>query len=278
MVQATSELTRLLLSAVTGLIVIAGATLDLYFAFRFQRRSVLFTLPAHDELRERPLTFVQALPVLSVTLLFAVLSLFQETTADAPPELSLVLGPIFYALTGLLVVSLGLFLANTTFRAAFSSDRCTTGRALRKGVLYGLAVIPPVMLLSHLIGVCAEELGLDPRPQEVFDWLSDGSVSTGTRLFLMFAATVIAPIVEETLFRGVLFPALLKNRAFVSAALLTALYFALVHFHAPSFLPLLALSVAFSAAYASTGSLLTPIIMHALFNTTSILLYLVFTV
>jgi membrane protease YdiL (CAAX protease family) len=278
MVQIPLEFTRLLLQIAAGLIVLAGATIDLLLAFLLQRRRTPLVLAAQDFLLRSPLALACAPPVLFVTLLFAVPTLFQEPNAPLPSEATLILGPVLYALTGLVVVAFGVYVSNTTFREAFISKNCSTAQALRKGVLYGFAVIPPVMLLSYLMGLFASELGYEPRPQEVFDWLNAGTLSTGTRLFLMFAATVIAPVVEETLFRGILFPALLKNRTFLSSALLTAAYFSLVHFHAPSFLPLLALSLGFSAAYAATGSLLTPIVMHALFNATSILLYLIDTV
>ncbi|MDR2849578.1 MAG: hypothetical protein LBW77_03430 [Verrucomicrobiota bacterium] len=44
--------------------------------------------------------------------------------------------------------------------------------------------------------------------------------------------------------------------------------------HGPSFLPLLALSAAFAGGYAATGSLVTPVVMHALFNFASLCFYL----
>jgi membrane protease YdiL (CAAX protease family) len=46
-----------------------------------------------------------------------------------------------------------------------------------------------------------------------------------------------------------------------------------MHLHAPSLLSLLVLSVGFSAGYAATGSILTPVVMHALFNLTGLLLF-----
>ena len=186
----------------------------------------------------------------------------------------LICGTLLYGLATLLLTAFCLSMSATTFRGAFTSERCTTRRALAKGVLYGLAIIPPVMLVSQVTAACTEALGYEARLQEVFDWFNDGTLSPSARVFMMAAAVFIAPVTEEALFRGILFPVLLKGRAFASAALLSGLFFALIHFHAPSLLPLLALSIAFSAAYASTGSLLTPIVMHALFNTTSLLLYL----
>ena len=274
MTEVSSELTRLALLAAAGLIVIAGATIDLYLLFLFQRRTAPLSFPAQQELKQRPFTFIHALHVILVTLLFAAPVLFQGPKQPTPSQTTLLFGPLLYALVCLLLVSFCLAMTRVTFRGAFTSKGCTAGRALGKGVLYGLAAIPPVILLSHVMATCTEALGYEPRLQEVFNWLNDGTVSAGTRAFIMVAAIIIAPVTEETLFRGILFPALLKSRAFASAALVSGLYFALVHFHAPSLLPLLALSLAFSGAYAATGSLLTPIVMHALFNTVSLLLFL----
>jgi membrane protease YdiL (CAAX protease family) len=90
---------------------------------------------------------------------------------------------------------------------------------------------------------------------------------------LVFFAVGVAPVVEELLFRGLLLPIVLQGRSFLFGALLTSLYFALIHLHAPSLLPLLLLSVGFSAGYAATGSILTPIAMHVVFNVTGLLLF-----
>ncbi len=265
---------RLAYLALAGLIVLAGAAADLCLAFLAQRGLCSPALSRLSDLRQRPLGFPQAFLALLGTLLFAASSLLQRPGSPRPSEAALIAGPLFYALAALLVTATGLFLSRATFREAFFPRGHIGGRPAAKGFLLGLAAIPPVVLLSLATTSAVESLGFEPRLQEVFDWLKDGSVSTGTRLFMMAAAVVIAPAVEETLFRGILFTALLKGRSFASAALLSSLYFALVHFHAPSLLPLLALSVAFSAAYAATGSLLTPIIMHALFNLTSLLIFL----
>lgn len=274
MLESASELSRLLLLASAGLIIIAGATVDLYLLFYMQRHVARPLLRIQPELKRSAFTFIQILQVLLVTLLFAVPAIFQKNDTPPPPSSALILGPILYAMLGLLAVSACLAQTGQTFQTAFLGTACTVKQSLVKGVLYGLAAIPPVILLSHLVSICTVSLGYEPRLQEVFDWLGDPSFGLGVRLFMMTAAVFLAPLAEEALFRGILFPALLKNRSFASAALLSGLYFALVHLHAPSLLPLLALSVAFSAAYAATGSLLTPIVMHALFNATSIILYL----
>jgi membrane protease YdiL (CAAX protease family) len=42
--------------------------------------------------------------------------------------------------------------------------------------------------------------------------------------------------------------------------------FACIHFHLPSAGPLFAMAAAFALAYAYTGSVVVPAVMHALFN------------
>lgn len=270
----SADLTHLALTLAAGLIVIVGASFDLYLVFYFQRRIQPLRFWTQSEIRERPFTLYHALQIFLVTLLCAVPVLFQKTDAPTPPEIMIILGPVLYALMSLLIVAFCLATAKTTFRAAFTSKSYTTKQALAKGLFYGLAVIPPVVLLSNVIATLTHAFGYEPRLQNVFDWLNDGSVSNGTRVFMMLAAVLIAPVAEEALFRGILFPSLLKFRSLTWAALVSSFYFALVHVHAPSLLPLFVLGIAFSAAYAKTGSLLTPIVMHALFNATSLLFYL----
>ena len=274
MFSEATDLTRILLQAGAGLILIAGATADLYLGILVQTRRLKPSLPAYRTLTQRPFTFFHAQLALVSTLVFAAPILVQNGPATTPKESALVLGPVLYALAGFLVIALCLTYSRTSLRQSFLSQHGSTRKALTKGLLYGLAVIPPVLLLSLALTTVTEALGFEPALQEVFDWLGDKTLSPGTRLFMIVAAIAIAPVVEELLFRGVLFTAVLKARPFLFAALLSGLYFSLVHFHAPSLLPLLALSMAFSAGYAATGSILTPIVMHALFNLTSVLLYL----
>jgi membrane protease YdiL (CAAX protease family) len=274
MLNESTDLSRFLFQGLAGLIVLAGATADIYLALLVQTRRILPSLPSRTLLTQRPFTAFHAQLALFATLMFALPMLFQKPPAAAPSDLSLILGPVLYAITGFMVIALCLTYSRTSFRQAFLSPLCTSRQALKKGVLYGFAIVPPVVMLSMVITMATEALGYEPQLQEVFDWLGDDSLALSTRAFMVAAAVVIAPVVEEALFRGILFPAVLKARPFFFAALLSGAYFAIVHFHAPSFLPLLALSIAFSAGYAATGSILTPIVMHALFNLTSVIFYL----
>ena len=76
----------------------------------------------------------------------------------------------------------------------------------------------------------------------------------------------LAPLAEEILFRGILYPAL-KQAGFPRLALWgPSLVFAAIHLNLASFLPLLVLALMLTWLYKKTGNLLAPIAAHSLFN------------
>ena len=91
-----------------------------------------------------------------------------------------------------------------------------------------------------------------------------------TRLLLVFLAVVLAPVAEETLFRGVLYPTL-KQCGFPKAAWFgTSFLFALIHANLPTFVPLLVLALVLVLLYEKTNNLLACIVAHATFNAANI--------
>jgi membrane protease YdiL (CAAX protease family) len=98
-------------------------------------------------------------------------------------------------------------------------------------------------------------------------------------LLLLVIAVVLAPLMEELLFRGLLLPALRRRLAFPAAALLTTLLFTALHFtQTGTYWPAVAGIFVCGAFLAwlreRTGSLWTPIAFHMGFNTTPFLVWL----
>ena len=77
---------------------------------------------------------------------------------------------------------------------------------------------------------------------------------------------IIAPIVEEIVFRGVLYRLLAVRIGVPVAIVVSGLLFGAIHFNAMGFIPLSALGMYFAYLYQQTGSLWVPIAVHALFN------------
>lgn len=102
------------------------------------------------------------------------------------------------------------------------------------------------------------------------------SGDTAARIVLVVAAVIVAPLVEELLFRGFIYGVIKRFTDAWFAALCSALLFAVVHLHVGSLLPLAVLALLLCAAYELSGSLLVPMLLHALFNLTSLALLLLF--
>jgi len=79
-------------------------------------------------------------------------------------------------------------------------------------------------------------------------------------------AIVGAPLVEELLFRSVLYQPLRARLGVVPAALIVAALFAGVHLYAWGMPQLMVLSLVFVALFERTGSLWYPIVAHGLYN------------
>jgi uncharacterized protein len=79
-------------------------------------------------------------------------------------------------------------------------------------------------------------------------------------------ALVMAPLVEETFFRGFVFGGLLKRFSFVSAALMSGFLFSLAHGELTTLIPFTAVGFIFATAYWYTGSLWSTITAHFTFN------------
>lgn len=101
-------------------------------------------------------------------------------------------------------------------------------------------------------------------------------------ILAIFSIIVLAPLIEETLFRGFLQSFIRQHLGAKQAVLITSVCFALFHYSANQALgnfsiipPLFLLALFLGFVYEKQGSLLTPIVLHASFNTVSVInLYL----
>lgn len=133
--------------------------------------------------------------------------------------------------------------------------------AAAAGVLIPFAVVGAMTawsLAAHGFGVLASGTGSQ-------QW-ADGQLGRSFSkdgLLLLFAAVVIAPLVEELVFRGFLFDAWQRRWGWHVSALLTSTVFGLYH---ALFLNAFLASIVFICVLRRSGSLLAPIIVHAFGN------------
>ena len=154
---------------------------------------------------------------------------------------------------------------------AFGMRWAQLPRALGLGLVFFLGVMPPVWTLLAISQMVCHWLGRPVSPQDMAELFLDTD-STALQVAIGFVAVVAAPVFEELFFRGLAYPVLKERFGVAAAMLITSVVFAGIHFHEPSFLPLVGLAMALTVAYEATGNLAVPIVMHSLFNLTTILL------
>lgn len=151
-----------------------------------------------------------------------------------------------------------------TWRCAFGLAS-RPGRAMLYGALVACAFLPLGELLQRGSLEIISRLGLHPEAQAAVVALKNSSEWLD-RAALAVVAVVLAPIAEELLFRGILYPAI-KRGGFPRLALWgTSFLFALIHMNLITFVPLLLFALVLTLLYERTGNLLAPLTAHALFN------------
>jgi membrane protease YdiL (CAAX protease family) len=104
-----------------------------------------------------------------------------------------------------------------------------------------------------------------PEKQPIVEMFSESSTME-QRIIIIVLAVSLAPLAEEFIFRFFLYGVAKRYVGRVVGVVLSALLFAAVHGHLPSFAPLFVLGTCFAIAYEWSGSILVPMTMHALFN------------
>lgn len=224
--------------------------------------------------------------VLIVFVLTAVLTVVAGTgmTGLLPPGLpDAVVDAIFAPLT---LALLGLTTAGWVAARHRGAVGRLVGRRPRLGdALVGLgAGVLVVVVITAGVGL-AIALVLELLGQEiptVQQHLRDAARDPQTAPILAFSALVVAPIAEELFFRGFVFPALAKRVGLWAGIVLSAVLFGFVHLNQTETLlggvlllaRLVPLGMLFAWLYHWRGTLVIPIIVHAVFNAASVALLL----
>jgi membrane protease YdiL (CAAX protease family) len=156
----------------------------------------------------------------------------------------------------------GLFVAAPR---ALAGLRFVPERGLWRSIGLGVVLALPAWIgaqLLALIGTRLLEL-VDLRPEE---GVAEAAISLVDPIVLVIALVVVAPIAEETFFRGIVYNAWLREFGIRRAIIGSAALFALIHTSIFLILPIFGLGIALAVLYQRTGSLPAAMAMHATFN------------
>lgn len=156
----------------------------------------------------------------------------------------------------------------------------SAGKAAFLGLITFLAAYPLIVLVNliwtfftSLLRSLGLEIPMDPQPV-VGLLLERDEFWIWPMVFVL--AVIIAPVVEELVFRAGIFRFLQGRFSMTAAVLISSVLFGLVHGHFMSLPGLTMVGVALAIAYHRTGDIRVPIIFHALFNFNSLLLLRLF--
>lgn len=214
---------------------------------------------------------------LTALFLFVIGAGFRQGSASAPAAASLpdahamilavVINSVIF-LAVILAILLSLYARRIRWRECFGLRAVgPVGVVSRAALLIVLAVplVTAALVAAHLL------LGSGGNDEQEIVRFFVGSKSAAAKAAVALSAMVLAPMQEEFVFRGYLYPVLKRYGGPFLGLVINAALFAGIHLHLPSFAGLFVLAACLTLAYEWTGSLLVPMAMHALFNSFTVL-------
>nr|MBR9811995.1 CPBP family intramembrane metalloprotease [bacterium] len=140
------------------------------------------------------------------------------------------------------------------------------------------AFVFAMMIVGAILVACGWQTwiqdSLGAKPQEAVTLVRETS-DVGLLVAMAVTAIIFAPITEELIFRGYLYPVVKRFTDRWFASIFSGVLFGVIHFNVMA-LPMLALmGIILAVIYEKSGSLWVPIGCHAAFNATSVGLMLI---
>ena len=134
--------------------------------------------------------------------------------------------------------------------------------AIVQGIKGWLTIVPFVLLISLVMNSLIDnQNGSNPLLEIVLN-----NKNYFSFILLFITTTFFAPLFEEIIFRGVLLPTLSRDFGIIFGIIASAFIFALAHLSLGEMLPLLVLGIGLGITRIASGSLLSSVIMHSLWN------------
>lgn len=183
----------------------------------------------------------------------------------------LVLGFLFFQGLGLLWISMLAGEHGVSWAEAFGFRHKPIPSVLRALFTTAVALPCALIVVGGAVLMLYKLLEIAPATQLPVAFIK--RQPPGWQLAVMaFTAVVLAPLMEEALFRGVIYPTL-KQRGYPRLAFWgNSALFAMIHFNLAALLPLFFLALVWTWLYERTGNLLASITGHMLFNAVNFVL------
>ena len=137
-------------------------------------------------------------------------------------------------------------------------------------------------IVVYILFIALNQLGMEQwlsarlgeqQNQQIVDELI-ATQESQKRLIMILGACVIAPVAEEIVFRGYLYPVVKRYTEPVIAAIFTGIIFGAVHGQIWAVIPLSLFGILLAILYEKSGSIWACILCHALFNIVNVVFML----
>jgi len=172
----------------------------------------------------------------------------------------------FFQGAALLWIAALLRQSNISWRAAFGLRPPSRAAVVAAGVAVGVMVLPLMWVLQWISQTVMEWLKINPVAQAAVTELQNAGLSVPEKVLFGVFTILLAPVAEEALFRGILYPTIKQTGHPRLALWGTSAIFGIMHFNMVALVPLVVLAVILVFLYEASGSLLTPIATHCMFN------------
>tara|TARA_B100000401_G_C52810112_1_gene723287 strand:+ start:1624 stop:2982 length:1359 start_codon:yes stop_codon:yes gene_type:complete len=201
-------------------------------------------------------------PLFSISL---VESFSKNISIELSQSLKIFFGYLFMSVPPLLILYYQIKSINGEFtlrKDYFQLNSLSTKDAIIQGFKGWLIIIPFVLLVSLIMNIFIEnQNGSNPLLEIVLN--NNNYISF---FILFFTTTLLAPFFEEFIFRGILLPILSRDFGIILGIFISSFIFALAHLSIGEMPPLLVLGIGLGITRVVSGSLLSSILMHSLWN------------
>ena len=201
-------------------------------------------------------------PLFSISLV----ELFSKNISnELSQSLKIFFGYLFMAIPPLLIVfyQIKSLYGEFTFKKDYFQFNFSSIRySIINGVKGWLTIVPFVLLISLILNSLIDnQNGSNPLLEIVLN-----NKNYFSFVILFVTTTLLAPFFEEVIFRGVLLPTISRDFGTIWGIIISAFIFALAHLSIGEMPPLFVLGIGLGITRIATGSLLSSVIMHSLWN------------
>ncbi len=201
-------------------------------------------------------------PLFSISLV----ELFSKNISnELSQSLKIFFGYLFMAIPPLLIVfyQIKSLYGEFTFKKDYFQFNFSSIRySIINGVKGWLTIVPFVLLISLILNSLIDnQNGSNPLLEIVLN-----NKNYFSFVILFVTTTLLAPFFEEVIFRGVLLPTISRDFGIIWGIIISAFIFALAHLSIGEMPPLFVLGIGLGITRIATGSLLSSVVMHSLWN------------